>query len=264
MKKLILLLAVVALNLNLSTNLSAQDILNAILERGELRVGTSGDQPPFSMTADNATLFGLDVDMANGLAQSIGVRPKVIKMKFRDLIPALERGEIDMIISGLTMTMDRNKKIAFIGPYVISGNTVAVKDVTYLAADEIADVDVAGNRIAVMQGTTSEEFVVANVTKATIYKSPTNKEALNLLKNDKVDIVIAGYPTVKLALMEDEYSDLKTIAEPLDYEPIGIGVAPSDPLFLNLVQNYLNGLERSGILGLLKTNWFEQGSWMAE
>lgn len=163
----------------------------------------SGDQPPFSMTATNGSMFGLDVDMAMGLAEQIGVKAKLIKMDFKNLIPALERGELDMIISGVTMTIDRNKKIAFIGPYLISGNTFTTKNKEYIDADEIEDIDLEGVKIAVMQGTTSEEFLNANIDKATVYKSATNKAAMQLIIDGKADIMVAGYPTIAVALLDN-------------------------------------------------------------
>lgn len=257
-----LLVAIFTVSINLKSN--AQQILNHVLESGELRVGMTGDQPPFSMTANDGSMFGLDVDMARGLADQIGVKAKLIKMNFKDLIPALERGELDMVISGVTMTIDRNKRVAFIGPYLISGNTVVTKSKEYAKAKNLSDIDVAGVKITVMQGTTSEEFVNANITNATILRSPTNKTALKLIMDGKADIMVAGYPTIAVALLDNRTDGLLTIEKPMDYEPIGIAVAPSDPLLLNLVRNYLNGLERTGILDMLKVKWFEEGSWVLD
>jgi len=264
MKKSISIIALFIFSLAFTAQIEAQDILNRILETGELRVGMSGDQAPFSMTASDGSLFGLDADMATGLANNIGVKAKLVKMRFKDLIPALQNGEIDMIVSGLTMTIDRNKKVAFVGPYLISGNSIITKSKEYSEAGNVDVVDKKGVKIAVMQGTTSEEFVVANIENAQIFKSTTNKLAVKMLMEDKVDIVVAGYPTVALALLENSNAGLYTIDQPFDYEPIGIAVAPSDPLLINLVQNYLHALERTGILDMLKVKWLEEGSWMLD
>ena len=172
--------------------------------------------------------------------------------------------EIDMLISGLTMTIDRNKKVAFIGPYLISGNTMLTKDERFKKAQSIEDIDKEGVKIVVMQGTTSEEFAKANITKAILFKSATTKLALQMLIDGKVDVMIGAYPTVSLVLLDHRGEGFFTSSELLDYEPIGIAVAPSDPLLLNLVSNYLTALERTGILDLLKTKWFEEGSWILE
>lgn len=264
MKHLFSFLFIFLFTLTSSINTNAQDIINAILERGELRVGMSGDQPPFSMTATDGSMFGLDVDMAKGLANNIGVNAKLVKMRFKDLIPALQNGEIDMIASGVTMTIDRNKKVAFVGPYLISGNSILTKNKEYIDSESIADIDKEGIKITVMQGTTSEEFVNANIQHATVYKSSTNKLALQMVIDGKVDVFVAGYPTIAVALLDNRAEGFLTLESPLDYEPIGIAVAPSDPLLINLVSNYFNTLERTGILDMLKTKWFEQDSWILE
>lgn len=264
MKNLFSFLLIFLFTITASLNTNGQDIINKIIESGELRVGMSGDQPPFSMTATDGSLFGLDVDMAKGLANNIGVKANLIKMNFKDLIPALQNGEIDMIISGVTMTLERNKSVAFIGPYLISGNTILSKDSIYLNAESVYDIDKTGVKIAVMQGTTSEEFVNASIEKASIYKSTTNKLALKMLLEGKVDIMVAGYPTIAVALLDNSADGFSTLDEPFDYEPIGIAVAPSDPLLINLTSNYLQGLERTGILDMLKVKWFEDGSWILE
>jgi polar amino acid transport system substrate-binding protein len=264
MKKLNSISLLILLVLGFTFNANTQEILNKVLETGELRIGMSGDQPPFSMTASDKTMFGLDVDMAKGLAENIGVKAKLVKMDFKDLIPALQNGEIDMIISGLTMSIDRNKKVAFVGPYIISGNSLLTKNKEYSEANSTEEIDKEGVKIAVMQGTTSEEFVIANFENAQIFKSTTNKLALKLLKEGKVDIMVAGYPTIAVALLDNSANGFLTTEEPLDYEPIGIAVAPSDPLLLNLVTNYLHALERTGILDMLKTKWFEEGSWILD
>jgi len=264
MKKYNSLLLLFILFIGLQINSNAQDIVNRILETGEIRIGMTGDQAPFSMTANDGNLFGLDVDMAKGLADNIGVKAKLVKMNFKDLIPSLQSGEIDMIISGLTMTIDRNKKVAFIGPYLISGNTMLTKEERFKSAQSIEDIDKEGVKIVVMQGTTSEEYAKANITKAILFKSATTKLALQMLIDGKVDVMIGAYPTIALALLDHKSEGFFTSADFLDYEPIGIAVAPSDPLLINLVSNYLNALERTGILGILKSKWFEEGSWLLE
>lgn len=258
----VLLLFVFTIQFSINTN--AQEILNGIIERGELRIGMSGDQPPYSMKANDGSLFGLDVDLATGLAERMGVKATIVKMNFKDLLPALNRGELDVVISGLTMTMERNKRAAFIGPYLISGNTIATKSEELSKITEIGELDKPNIKVAVTKGTTSEEYVTASIPNATIYKSNTNKESLKMLMEGTVDVMVADFATISVALLDNRTAGLYTTPKPLDKEAIGIAIAPSDPLFINLTTNYLNSLERRGILEMLKVKWFEEGSWILE
>ena len=117
MKKLAFIAALaLILALWLSGPAPAGTVLDRILKKGELVVGTTGTQPPLSMTAKGGEIIGLDADIAKLIATGLGVKIRFSKMLFSELIPALESGKVDMIISGMTMTSERNAKVPFIGP----------------------------------------------------------------------------------------------------------------------------------------------------
>ena len=101
--------------------------LDRILLVGELRVGMSGDMPPLNMTTKEDKLIGLDADLAGIIAKAMGVRLKLEKIPFNELLPALEVGRIDMIISNMTITPERNLKADFVGPYFVSGKGLLTK-----------------------------------------------------------------------------------------------------------------------------------------
>jgi len=98
-----------------------------ILRRGELVVDTSGEQPPLTAKTKEGKIIGLDADLATYMANAMGVKPKFEVMPFSELLPALEAGKLDMILSGMTMTPQRNLKVAFVGPYYISGKGLLTK-----------------------------------------------------------------------------------------------------------------------------------------
>ena len=85
--------------------------LDRITETGEIRIGTSGEQPPLTMTARNGELLGLDIALARVLAQSMGVEARFVQLPFGQLLDALLAGQLDLVMSGMTITpqtiMDR-------------------------------------------------------------------------------------------------------------------------------------------------------------
>ena len=81
--------------------------LARIVDTAELRVGTSGEQPPLTMTTRSGALVGLDIAFARVLAQAMGVEPKFVRLPFGRLIEALEAGEVDLVMSGMTITPAR-------------------------------------------------------------------------------------------------------------------------------------------------------------
>ncbi len=72
------------------------------------------------MEAKDGSLIGFEVDLAELLAESMNIKLDIVRMPFKDLMPSLEKGSIDAIISGMTITMSRNARVAFVGPYMLS------------------------------------------------------------------------------------------------------------------------------------------------
>ena len=105
----------------------SQKVLSTIIKKGEIRIGTTGNQPPFSMKAKNGELIGYEVDLANALAKNMGVKLKLVEMPFSDLLGSLKAGKIDAVMSGMTMTPERNLEVLFAGPYTLSGKSILTK-----------------------------------------------------------------------------------------------------------------------------------------
>src|SRR5215475_7181779 len=82
--------------------------LARIVETGKLRVGMSGEQPPLNMTSKTGELVGLEVALARVLGAAIGVQVELVKIPFPKLLDALEADQIDLIMSGMTITAARN------------------------------------------------------------------------------------------------------------------------------------------------------------
>ena len=120
-------LAIVVLMVSISLPAFPQKVLSTILKKGEIRIGTTGNQPPFSMKAKNGELIGYEVDLAKALAKNMGVKLKLVEMPFSDLMGALKTGKIDAVMSGMTMTPERNLEVLFAGPYILSGKAILTK-----------------------------------------------------------------------------------------------------------------------------------------
>jgi polar amino acid transport system substrate-binding protein len=98
--------------------MAAEGVLSRIVESGELRVGTSGAQPPFTVKSKDGSLIGYEVDVAKLLANAMNVELKLVEMPFNELLAALDAGKVDVVMSGMTMTPERNLKAAFVGPWL--------------------------------------------------------------------------------------------------------------------------------------------------
>ncbi|MBW2450459.1 MAG: transporter substrate-binding domain-containing protein [Deltaproteobacteria bacterium] len=241
---------------------SASPVLDRIQKRGELIVGTMGNMPPLNMTSKDGEIFGLEPDLARLLANAMDVKVKFVTRPFNELLPALQTGEVDMVLSGMTITPERNRKVAFIGPYFISGKAFLTKIKTIAYADEAADVNNPNTKIVALKGSTSQAFAEAALDKTTLFTTGTYDEAVDMVLQDKVHAMIADYPICIVSVFRYPEAGLLSVVTQLTYEPIGIAIPANDPLLMNWTRNTLNNIEGSGTLDELKLKWFAEGDWM--
>jgi polar amino acid transport system substrate-binding protein len=238
--------------------------IDQILERGELRVGLSGNQPPLNMKNRSGAVIGLEVDLMRELAGSMGVDVRFVEVPFAELISAVEQNEVDLAISGMTITPERNARVAFAGPYLISGKSLLTKSEDLANAEAAAPFDVPERKFAALAGSTSERFVKDRLSKAELRATPDYDTAVELVLNDEVDALIADFPICAVSVLRYPEAGLLRHRTPFTVEPLGIALPAGDPLLVNLVQNYLRTLDDSGVLTGLKAKWFSPGDWISE
>jgi polar amino acid transport system substrate-binding protein len=245
-----------------SSRTSASPVLDRIQQRGELIVGTMGNMPPLNMTSKDGEIFGLEPDLARMLADAMNVKVKFVTKPFNELLPALQTGEVDMVLSGMTITPERNRKVAFIGPYFISGKAFLTKVKTIAYADEASDANNPNTKIVALKGSTSQAFAEAFLDKTTLFTTGNYDEAVDMVLQDKVHAMIADYPICVVSVFRYPEAGLLSVVTQLTYEPIGIAIPANDPLMMNWTRNTLNNIEGSGILDELKLKWFAEGDWL--
>lgn len=241
---------------------SASPVLDRIQKRGELVVGTMGSMPPLNMTAKDGEIFGLEPDLARMMANAMDVRVRFVTKPFAELLPALQAGQVDMVISGMTITPQRNMKVAFVGPYFISGKAFLTKIKTIALAKEAEEVNSPNTKIVALKGSTSQAFAEAVLDKTTLVTTANYDEAVDMVLKDKVQAMIADYPICVVSVFRYPEAGLLSVVTPLTYEPIGIAIPANDPLLMNWTRNTLNSLEASGNLDELRLKWFARGSWL--
>ncbi|MDW3211870.1 MAG: transporter substrate-binding domain-containing protein [Reichenbachiella sp.] len=256
----ILLIAIVVL---LSSDLVAQKRLTKIIESGTLRVGLTGNQPPFSMKDKNDQLIGFDVDLANLIATSMELELKFVEMSFAELLPNLKEGKIDLVISGMTITPRRNVEVAFVGPYMISGKSILTNEKTLANATNPQDID-ADLRVVTLDGSTSEKFVENYMQHVKVELVQNYENAIQKIIKDESDVMVADYPTCAYAMLRYPDKGMVMLDRPLTIEPIGIALPYDDALFVNMMDNFIESLEATGVLVLMEEKWFENPYWLLE
>jgi polar amino acid transport system substrate-binding protein len=235
--------------------------LDQILFRGELRVGMSGDMPPLNMTTKEDKLIGLDADLAAIMADAMGVRLNLQKIPFNELLPALEGGRIDMIISNMTITPERNLKAVFVGPYFVSGKGLLTKRDTLANAEKMDDLNSPDFTFVTLKGTTSELVARKGAPKAALLTAYSEDEAVQMVANGDADAMIADFPICVVAAYRHRGSGLVAASTPITYEPIGIAIPKGDPHLVNWIENVLDGLQKSNVMTAMKIKWFSTPTW---
>ncbi len=238
--------------------------LERIIESGELRVGLTGDQPPLNVRDKHGNIIGLEIDLVGALAESMGLTVRLVPRPFAELLPALERGDVDLVISGMTITPERNARVAFAGPYFISGKSVLTKDRALANAANSAVLDDASRTYAALAGSTSADFVAKRLPKAKLVTTKDYESAVQMVIDDRVDALVADFQICQVSVMRNPDAGLSALRQPFTVEPLGIALPADAPLLVNLVQNYLATLEYTGLLTRFKAKWLSDDAWLAE
>jgi polar amino acid transport system substrate-binding protein len=245
-------------------NPSFSPVLDRILANKELVVGTAASMPPLNMTTKDGQIIGMEMDLARFFASAMEVKLTVKPMNFNELLPALEAGQVDMVLSGMTMTPGRNLKVAFVGPYFASGKSILAKMVNVGSIDEIAKMNNPDKVLVALKGSTSQMFVEKVIPKAKLVVADDYGQAVTMVRNDTAIAMVADYPICMVSVYRYPDAKLGTLEKPISYEPIGVALPPSDPLLVNWVQNFLNTLEKTGQMKMLLEKWFKDTSWVSQ
>jgi len=231
---------------------------------GEMRVALSGQQAPFNAMSRNGLLIGLEVDLARLLGEALGVNVVFVTRPFPALLDALTQGEADIVMSGMAITARRNLRVAFAGPYLMSGKAILTKSKTLAAAKTAADLDKPYVRLVALTDSTSQRFAERMLPSAQLTTTDNYDAAVLRVLDGQADALLADLPACQLAVLRFPEEGLMTLESPLIVEPIGIALPTGDPLLLNLLENYLNALESTGALDELRRKWLEDGSWVKQ
>jgi polar amino acid transport system substrate-binding protein len=243
---------------------SVSPVLDRILAKKELVVGTAASMPPLNMTTKDGKIIGLEVDLARLFADAMDVKLTLKPMRFNDLLSAIEKGQVDMILSGMTMTPQRNLKVAFVGPYFASGKSILTKAANVESVDELSKMNQPDKVLVALKGSTSQVFVERLLPKARLVLAEDYDQAVAMLRSDKARAMVADYPICLVSVHRYPNGELKTLNKPLSYEPVGVAVPANDPLLVNWIQNLLNFIEKTGEFEAIKQRWFNDTSWVTQ
>ncbi|MFH1035548.1 MAG: transporter substrate-binding domain-containing protein [Pseudomonadota bacterium] len=256
-------LMLISLLLCMSGAAQAGEVMKGVLERGELRVGTSPDNPPLSLRSRDDKLMGYDIDLAAMVAGGLGVKLSLVPLPFSELLPALEQGKVDLVISGMTMLPQRNAHFMFVGPYLVSGQAILARNETVQRLPEPSELNDPEVVIAVAKDTTSLSAVQNLLPQARVLVMDSQELALKAVLEGKAHVLVADHSFCVVAALRYGEQGLSILDKPFTFEPLGIALT-DDALLANWLDNFLMMLRGTGRLEMLGQRWFKDAGWMKE
>ena len=255
---LIIFFAILLPLVAIAENIDGAPVMSRINKSGAIVVGTSGNMPLMSEKQPGGELAGFDIDMAKAMADTMGVKLELKTMPFEQLIPALEQGKIDIVLSNMTMTVDRNMRVAFVGPYFVSGKCLVTKEQVIAQADEPDDLKESVAKIAAVKGTTSENFIAELLPQSKSMPVANVEQGIKMVSDGDANAFLTDFPVCLSVMRRYPDSGFQSVVSLLTYEPIGIALPANDPLLINLVENFIDRAENVGLMQNLGLKWFGQ------
>lgn len=264
MKKILVALIVM---LGLNSMVMADDInlwkastLNKVLQKGVLRVGMEPGYLPFEMKDQKGNIIGFDVDMAKAMAKAMGVKLKLVPTAWDGIIAGLLTDKFDILMSGMTITQERNLKINFATPYISVGQTIIAQK--KYEGKSWKDLDKASNTIVTKLGVTGEIATRKMFKHAKIKTFETEADAAQEVLNGKADAFVYDKPYNAIFYSQKKSTgNITYMDEDLTYEPLGWAVRKGDPDFINWLNNFLNQAKHDGLYDKIYTKWFVNTAW---
>lgn len=234
--------------------------LQQVLNTGTLRVGTAL-AAPWALRGREDALVGFEIDVANKLADDMGVRAQIVVYEFDELVPALESGEIDVIAAGFVITPERALHVNFSRPYSSGGISLATNSSTTSAVERFEELDEGGYTIAAVEGSVAAVLARRLLPNAELVLFPSIEEATDALVAGDADAYLEEQPVPTYLALEHPGTVDVPIAQPLLESRSGFAVAKGDVDFLAFLDAWITAREADTWLLTTHLYWFESLAW---
>lgn len=207
--------------------------------------GTNAEFPPFEFVSSSGIIDqydGIDLAIAKKIGEDIGKEIKIENMEFDSLLIALENGQLDAVISGMTITEERAKSVDFSHPYYEATQVMIVKE----DSDIAKATDMEGKNIVVIQGYTGELCVQDLGYDYEAFKKGT--EAILELTNGKCDVVVLDSATAEKYVKDNPGLKIIKDTESFETEEYGIAVKKGNTELLNQINESIDKMKADGTI----------------
>ena len=237
-----------------NTNHAAeQPSLERITERGTLIVGTTGDYRPLSYRETDGTYWGFDIEMAQKIADRIGVRIEFVSTSWPTLTEDVltEPQLFDMAIGGITITEARRATMSMSDGYLANGKTILCRVADTALYHTLADINRQEVRVMVNPGGLNERFARDSLPYATLIVYPQNEEIPSQVAEGNADVMITEITEVPWYVQNDTRLAAPLINKPFTHGEIGVLMQTGQDDLLRLVDDLIADMKSDSTLFLL-------------
>lgn len=221
---------------------------------GVITFGTNAEFPPFEFVAGTGVIDqydGIDMAIAKQIAEDNGMTAAVENMEFDSLLVALQNGQIDAAIAGMTVTEERKEAVDFSVPYYTATQVMIVKE----DSDIASAADMADKKICVVQGYTGEICVNDMGYPYEAFKKGT--EAVMELVNGKCDVVVIDSATAQKYVDDNEGLKIVEDADAFESEEYAVAVRKGNTALLDMINSAIEAKLADGTISELGVKYTE-------
>lgn len=256
-------------NLSKKVKLAVLLILTAILAVGcaaqssqpeteELIMGLDDTFAPMGFRDEKGELVGFDVDLANEVAERIGVTIKFQPIDWSMKETELNAGNIDLIWNGYTITAERQEKVAFTKPYLENSQII----VTLADSDINTKADLAGKNVAVQAESSALDAINSEPEVAESFgelvEFSTNNEAFSDLESGRTDALVVDEVNARYFMKQVGEEKYKVLDEDFGDEEYGIGLRKEDTELLKKINDAMDEMKKDGTYDAIYAKWFSE------
>lgn len=219
-----------------------------------LRVGTTADFPPFEFKAGSKTeeYAGFDIDLIHAIGDELGYKVEIQNLPFDGLLTALNAGNIDVVISSVSITPQRQERVLFSEPYYHSGLSIVVPEDN----EDIKSLeDLVGKRVAVQIGTTAAQKVI-EMDGVQVNEFSSFADTFADFKNGGVDAVVNDRPVNDYYIATTSDKRVKVINEWDSTEDYAIAMDKKQSELCIKINDAMKKLRENGKYQEIHDKWF--------
>lgn len=236
------------------------DTLALIRRRGELRVGVSLFVP-WSIRKKDGDLAGYEIDVAEKMAEDMGVKVKFVPVPFKELINDLVDDRFDIIISGLYVTPQRSVFVNFSEPSGASEVTILASRKDGAAGRSLEDFNKAGVKVGAVTGTVYADLAKDKLPHASLQTFSEEGEMLNALGEGNLQAVIATSPIPEIVAHVHPDKFFLPLSSPIAHFGESFAIRKGDADFLNYLNTWIRFYNETGWLKERRQYWFKDLKW---